>query len=139
VPQYRVFLSNKGNPQVDESKIAYPAVDSTKIFDFIEEVQGQSVNNALVPFADFEEIQSYLKQQWAAMMYNFLTSQSEAKRVGDTLSALSQMSQKIEFMTRQVLESVGDRTTKATVEMYDLMFASEAMRDLATWGLGLTP
>jgi hypothetical protein len=137
--QYRVFLSNKGNREVDERKIAYPAVDSTRIFDFIEEVQGQSVNNALVPFGDFEDIQSYLKQQWASMMYSFLTSESEAKKIGSTIDALSAMSQKIEFFTRQVLQAVGDRTTKATVELYDVMIESQTVQDLTFWNLHPTP
>lgn len=137
--QYRVYISNKGNPAVDPRKISYPAVDSTKIFDFIDEVQGQAMNNALVPFSGFEEIQSYLKQQWAGMMYTFLTSEGEAKRVGDILSTLSTATEKIEFFTRQVVDSVADPTTKITVEFYDFLLEHEVIRDLYAWELRPVP
>jgi hypothetical protein len=137
--QFRLFMSNNDNSAIDPNKISYPAVDSTKIFAFIEEVQGQSVNNALVPFSDFEEMQSYLKQQWAGLLYRFLTSESEAKRVGGVLESLSAATANIEFLTRQVVQSVGDPITKATVEFYDLLLAQEVVRDLATWGLRPSP
>lgn len=137
--QFRLFASNKQNKAVDPRKISYPAVDSTKIFDFIEEVQNQSINNALVPFSDFEEIQGYLKQQWAGILYRFLTSESEAKRVGDMLSTLSAATANIEFLTRQVVKSVGDPITNATVEFYDFLMGFEVVRDLATWNLRPSP
>ncbi len=131
--QYHVYRGNKENPNVDAASINYPAVDSVKIFDFVEEVQSQAVNNALVPFADFEEIQSYLRQQWAAMMFNFLTSESEARRVADTLAAVTEVSQKVEFLTREVLKAVGDNATKAAVEMYDIIVAKMG-RTIVTFG-----
>ena len=123
--QYRVYRGNKENPQVDATAINYPAVDSVKIFDFIEEAQGQAVNNALIPFADFEEIQNYLRQQWASMMFSFLTSESEAHRVADTLTALTEMSQKIEFLSREVLNTVGDKISRAAARLYDITEAYE--------------
>ncbi len=137
--QYRVYRSNKDNPDIDPTKITYPSVDSTNIFGFIEEVQTQTVNNALVPFSDFEEMQSYLRQQWASMMYRFLTSESEAKRFGDTLSAISQATEKIEFFTRQVVKSVGDPTTNLKVEFYEMLLSQSFIQDLIFWGLKPIP
>lgn len=123
--QYKVYRGNKKNPKIDAAAITYPAVDSVKIFEFIEEVQGQAVNNALVPFSDFGEIESYLRQQWASMMFSFLTSESEARRVADTLTALTEMSQKIEFLSREVLNSVGDKISRAAARLYDITAAYE--------------
>ena len=48
---------------IDKNKIDYPRVDSPKIFLFIEDVQNASINNALVPFDNFNDMESYLKQQ----------------------------------------------------------------------------
>lgn len=137
--QYRLFISNKDNSAIDPHKIAYPAVDSTTIFAFINEVQEKSINNALVPFADFDEMQSYLKQQWASLLYRFVTSDSEAKRVGGLLESLATATANIEFLTRQVVQSVGDPITKATVEFYDFLLAQEVVRDLAVWNLRPSP
>jgi len=137
--QYRLFLANRNNLDLDARKIAYPAVDSTHIFDFIESVQGQAVNNALVPFGDFEEMQDYLKGQWAAMLFRFLTTENEAKRVGTALAGLSGATQNIEFVTRQLLNAVGDPVAKAMVEFYDFILGFDVTRDLTAWNLRPSP
>jgi len=108
--QYEVWKINKG------AKINYPNVQSSKIFEFIEEVKNSSVNNALQPFDSFEGIRSYLLQQWSGMMYNLLTSESQAKRVDETLSTLKQMNEKIEIITKQILED----TSKEKVSLVEL-------------------
>lgn len=136
---FRLYTSNKGNPDIDATKISYPAADSTRIFDFIGEVQSQAVNNALVPFADFEAIQKYLRQQWAGMLYRFLTSESEASRVADILSELAKANEKIEFLARQVVASVADPVTKLKVELYDYLLPRSVVHDLTLWGLTVTP
>lgn len=137
--QYSVYQKNKTNPKIDVKKIDYPSVDSTRIFDFIEEVRGNSVNNALVPFSDFSDIESYLKQQWAGMMFSFLTKQNEDRRVADTLSTLTQISEKVEFLSTQILHSIGSEEAKLMTELYDLMVGSACLPDLTFLGLKPTP
>ena len=137
--QQRVYLSNKDNPNIDSNKIAYPAVDSVKVFDFIERVRAQVVNNALFPFSDYGDIESYLRHQWAGMMYRFLTSESEARRVSDVIATLATTTEKIEFLTRQVVGAVASPATKLHVEFYDVMLPEEVVHDLSAWQLRPTP
>jgi hypothetical protein len=137
--QFYVYNYNKTNKLIDPEKISYPSVDSHKIFSFINEVQGQTVNNALVPFSDFEDIQKYLKQQWAGMMYRFLTAESESRRVADLFTSISNATSKIEFLTRQVVNSVADPITKLNVEFYDLLLNQEVVHDLVAWSLKPSP
>ncbi len=137
--QFQVYNYNKANKSIDPAKISYPSVDSQKIFDFIGSVQGQVVNNALFPFSDFEDIQNYLKQQWAGMMYRFLTTESESRRVSDLLSSISNATTKIEFLTRQVVNSVGDPIAKLNVEFYDYLLSEQVAHDLTFWGLKPSP
>lgn len=132
--EYFVYQKNKGNP-----KIVYPNTDSTKVFDFIEEVRRNSVNNALVPFRDFSDIEAYLRQQWAGMMFSFLTRQNEDRRVADTLSALTQISEKVEFLSTQILRSIGTEEAKLLSELYDAMVGSECFRDLMWFKLKPAP
>jgi hypothetical protein len=137
--EYFVYQKNKANPEIDENKIDYPSLDSTKIFDFIEEVRRNSVNNALVPFSDFSDIEAYLRQQWAGMMFSFLTRQNEDRRVADTLSALTQISEKVEFLSTQILKSIGTEEAKLMSELYDIMMGFQCFRDLAWFKLKPTP
>jgi len=137
--EYFVYQKNKDNPDINGNKVVYPSVDSTKIFDFIEEVRRNSVNNALVSFSDFSDIEAYLRQQWAGMMFSFLTRQNEDVRVADTLSALTQISEKVQFLSTQILKSIGTEEAKLMSELYDVMVSYECFRDLAYWGLKPTP
>ena len=58
-----VYDANKDNPNVDATAISYPAVNSTQIFSFLEEVAGNSVNNAYGTFSEYADIEQYLKTQ----------------------------------------------------------------------------
>ncbi len=136
---YFVYQANKANPDIDESKIVYPSADSTKIFDFIEEVRRNSINNALFPFSDFSDIESYLRQQWAGMMFSFLTRQNEDRRVADTLSALTQVSDKVEFLSTQILRSIGTEEAKLMTELYNVMIGYQCFKDLTFFQLKPTP
>ncbi|MBI4303548.1 MAG: DUF4062 domain-containing protein [Chloroflexi bacterium] len=119
--EYFVYQKNKANAKIDATGIIYPSVDTTKIFDFIEEVHRDSVNNALVPFSDFSDMEAYLRQQWAGMMFSFLTRRNEDRRVTDTLSTLTQISEKIEFLSTLILKSIGTQEVKMMSELYDIM------------------
>uniref|UniRef100_UPI0040481FE6 DUF4062 domain-containing protein n=1 Tax=Shewanella sp. TaxID=50422 RepID=UPI0040481FE6 len=78
---HHTYLSNrKSNPDFYE-KIAYTSIDNIKIFGFIDEVRKNSINNALVSFNNFADMESYLKKQWAGMMYDLL---AERKRADDS-------------------------------------------------------
>jgi hypothetical protein len=121
--EYRVYAKNKGNTDV-ASKIKYPAVDSTKIFDFMEEVESKAINNALVPFSDFNELESYLKQQWAGLMFSFLTTKAENERVTNMLETLTTMSNRIEFLSKQILSSVGKDLEKINALLFENLVQS---------------
>jgi hypothetical protein len=137
--EHHVYQKNKTNKDVDLSKFAFPSVDSLKIFEFIDEVRGNSVNNAIVPFRDFSDIETYLKQQWAGMMFDFLATRNEERRVVDTLNTLAEMNARIEMLSKQILVSVGTEDAKIDAALYEELIASEAIRDLAFWRVRPTP
>lgn len=132
--EHHVFLTNKQNSAIDERKIVYPAVDSTKIFDFIDEVRKNSLNNAIFPFRDFSEIESYLRQQWAGMMFSFLSTRNEENRVADIMSQFLSMNEKIEFLSNQILKSVGSKETQLLATLYDIMLDNESVKALLDTG-----
>jgi hypothetical protein len=68
---YTYLTNKKSRPDIFD-KIDYPSIDNIKIFDFVDEVRKNSQNNAIVPFNDFSDMETYLKKQWAGMMYDLL-------------------------------------------------------------------
>jgi hypothetical protein len=136
---FHLYQANKRNAAVDADKIAYPAADDTRIFQFIDDVRSNAINNALMPFRDFSDIEGYLRQQWAGMMFSFLLHQNEVARVTDTLSMLTSISERVEMLSRQILASVGTKTAKLTAELYDKMLQYECSRNMAYMGVRPTP
>lgn len=134
-----VYRQNLKNSNVNAQQIQYPSVDNYKIFEFMDEVRLSSINNALVPFHDFNDIENYLRQQWAGMMFSFLSQQNEEKRFLDTVSAIQEVNQRVEMLSRQILKSVGTDDALLTTELYESMLASECIRDLSWLNLKPTP
>jgi len=138
--EHHVYNENfKIGGKTKADAISYPSVDNIKVFEFIDEVRKNAINNAIVPFRDFSDIESYLKKQWAGMMFSFLTGESESNRVADTLSALTIMSEKIEVLSSQILNSVGSEKAILAVKLYEIMVASDCFKELAFIGLKPTP
>jgi hypothetical protein len=70
--EHHVYVENKNKPEIE--KINFPAVDSTAIFDFIDVVRKQSINNAIHPFNNFNDIEDYIRKQFAGLFFSFLTN-----------------------------------------------------------------
>lgn len=138
--EHHVYTENlKKVDKMTADNIKYPSVSNVKIFDFIDDVRKSSINNAIVPFRDFSDIESYLKKQWAGMMYGFLTQDIEENRISDTLSVLTQMSSKIEFLSTQILNSVGTDKELVTIKLYEKMLNYDVFRDLTFMNIKPTP
>ncbi|MDN5215874.1 DUF4062 domain-containing protein [Fulvivirgaceae bacterium BMA12] len=127
--EHKVYNDNiRNNKKIKPEDISYPSVDNIKIFEFIDEVRKHAVNNATVGFNDFTDIETYLKKQWAGMMYSFLTEQIEEESVSDTLSEINKVNHKIEILTTQILKSVGKDINFMTVRLYEEMTSNESYR-----------
>lgn len=136
---HHVYTKNKNNKEIDEEKISYPSVDNTKIFRFIDEVRSNSINNAIVPFKDFSDIESYLKQQWAGMMFSFLSSENEDTRVADMMTHLVGINERIEFISTQLVKSIGSPEAIILVRMYERMMKARSTKALFDIGLNADP
>jgi hypothetical protein len=137
--EHLVYSKNKKNSLIEADKIVYPSTDNVKIFEFIDEVRRNGVNNAIVSFRNYNDIEDYLKKQWAGMMFSFLVSQNEEDRVADTLSELGKMNERIELLSEQILKSIGSDESKITVKLYDEMIGNQCVSDLGFCGIKVTP
>lgn len=134
--EHFVYQKNKDK----SSDILYPSVDDVKIFGFIDEVRKNSTNNAIHPFSDYRDIESYLKKQWAGMMFSFLANQIENRKVSELFEEIHQATEKIEYYTKQVAIQVGNKQTKTLLKCYEAMLGCTAIQDLRNcWGINISP
>jgi Domain of unknown function (DUF4062) len=134
---FEVWQANRGVDAL--GSIVFPNADDPRIFEFIEEVRSQAVNNALTPFHDFADIENYLKSQWASLLHSFLADVNEEKRVAETLSGLERVSERVEILSRQILESVGTTEAKLMADLYDYMLGSSMVQNLTGFDLRPKP
>jgi len=59
--------------------------------------------------------------------------------VSDLFTSISNATSKIEFLTRQIVNSVGDPITKLNVDFYDYLLSRSVAHDLTFWGLKPSP
>ncbi len=105
---HHVFSLNKKKSSDFAGQIEYPSIDNIKIFDFIDEVRKNTLNNAIFPFRDFSDMESYLKKQWAGMMYDFLVQRSgeeNSKVTNRLLDDLTLATKKSEELIKVLLRS----------------------------------
>lgn len=114
--QHYIYSKNNKN-----KVILYPAIDDVGIFEFIDEVRKNAINNAIFPFRNFTDIEVYLKKQWAGMMYKFLNTESESKRVNELFEQIQNVTAKIELYTKVMLDNVTDEDTKHILSTYSKM------------------
>lgn len=130
---YMVYEANRGNAAVLEHMV-FPSADSIKIFEFIDSVRGQTANNALVPFRNLSDIESYLKLQWAGLLHDSLTSASRSADVVDTLEMLKAVNERVELIASQILRSVGTPLDRVYVKLMHLLMQSRVASDLRFFG-----
>jgi hypothetical protein len=134
--EHNVYNENKrNNKKINFNDISYPSVDNVKIFNFLDDVRKYSINNAIVPFRDFTDIEQYLKKQWAGMMFSFLNETINENRVADTLEEINKVNQKIELLTTQILKSVGKDQELVTVKLYEEMIINDCYRAITYFHL----
>lgn len=112
---HHLYQSNAKNNEIDRDKVNYPASDNIKIFEFLNEVRKHSVNNAINPFSNFLDIETYLRKQWAGMLFDFLAkskNETQASLTNNLLSDLALASKK----TEELLKFVYTKLDKANAE-----------------------
>jgi hypothetical protein len=88
--EYGTFKKNRKNPS-----ITYAHVDSVNIFKLLDEIISQRVNNFVRGFENFDDITTWLKDQWAGLFADFLSKRStdaKLKNLQDQIEELKEIS-----------------------------------------------
>lgn len=74
--EYQTFLRNK-----DHKDITYAHVESVNVFLLIEDILAKPRNNPIHAFEKFEEIEAWLREQWAGFFRELLRRQSQQQQL----------------------------------------------------------
>jgi hypothetical protein len=101
--EYKTYLKNK-----DNLKIKYHYVDNQKIYQFIEEINQLSHNNATFNFETSDEIIEYLKSQWSGLFQRLLHDNEEKEEI-KIIDKLNDSAESLNKMLNYVIESNKDK------------------------------
>jgi RNA processing factor Prp31 len=116
--EYRTFLKNKEN-----DKINFAHVDSVNIFYFIEDILSKPRNNPIQTFDKFDEIENWLKEQWAGLFRELLNRKSQQNQIRTLTTEVGEL-QEINKTLKTYLEVV----LKTVKPESDQLIATEEKR-----------
>jgi hypothetical protein len=101
--EYDTFKRNRTN-----SSITYAHVDSINIFKLLDDVIAQRTNNFVKGFENFDDITTWLKEQWAGLFADFLSRKStdlKIKNLQEQIEELKEISGALKVYNEALLVS----------------------------------
>lgn len=102
--EYQTYKSNR-----DNTSIQWAHVDSTNIFNLLDDVYAQRKNNPVKEFEKSADITSYLRDQWAGLFSDFLsrrTTDAALRDLSAQVDGLSQISDVLKKYTESIMRRV---------------------------------
>ena len=112
--EYQTFRRNR-----DRTDIAYAHVDSVNIFQLIEEILEKPRNNPVLQFDRYQEIEEWLRNQWAGLFKDLLSRLSEQEQLTSLASQVAQLGESNKTLRRyleEVISSVSPDTSKSLID-----------------------
>jgi cell division protein FtsB len=112
--EYRTFLKNKGRRDV-----IYAHADSVNIFRFIDGILSLPRNNPIQSFEKFEEIESWLRDQWAGLFREMLRRQSQQQQMAGLTAQVAELKETNETLRRYLEAVMTGASTKESTELIE--------------------
>lgn len=112
--EYQTFRRNR-----DRTDIVYAHVDSINIFQLIEEILEKPRNNPVFQFDRYQEIEEWLRNQWAGLFKDLLSRLSEQEQLTSLASQVAQLGESNKTLRRyleEVISSVSPDTSKSLID-----------------------
>lgn len=112
--EYQTFLRNKTN-----TEIRYAHVDSINVFFLLDEILSRPRNNPVHTFEKLEEIQGWLREQWAGLFRELLRRQSQQQQLtglASQIGELKEVNETLKTYLEAVLTGAGKEETTRLIE-----------------------
>jgi hypothetical protein len=98
--EFQTFIRNR-----EIKNINYAHVDSVNVFLLIEDILSKPLNNPLQTFEKFEDIETWLREQWAGLFRELLRRQSQQQQLAGLSKQVAQLKDTNETL-KKYLEAV---------------------------------
>lgn len=111
--EFETFRKNRENKDV-----IYAHVDSINVFHLIEEILQQPRNNPVFHFDNHNDIEDWLKEQWAGLFRDLIHSRKEIKKLNslsDQVKALSNINTTLKRYLEEIISKVSGENAKEVI------------------------
>lgn len=115
--EYDTYKSNR-----DNETIRYAHVDSVNIFHFIDKILNQPRNNPIQTFDKYEQIEDWLRDQWAGLFNDLLSKRSDRNRLkslSQQVSSLADISDTLKTYLEVVVSKVSEENAAKIIKDED--------------------
>lgn len=115
--EYQTFKKNR-----EIKGINYAHVDNVNIFLLLDDIVNQKVNNYVKTFENFEDITSWLKDQWAGMLADFLVRSNNDNNLltlQNQITELNEISKSLKIYNEQLLKKVSPNESEEIIKSED--------------------
>lgn len=112
--EYQTFLRNK-----ERTEINYAHVESVNVFILIEDILSKPRNNPVQTFEKFDEIESWLREQWAGLFRELLRRQSQQQQLvglSAQVTDLKQVNETLKKYLEAVMTGAGKQEASKLIE-----------------------
>lgn len=112
--EYQTYVRNK-----DVKNIKYVHVESVNVFVLIEDILAKPRNNPIHAFEKFEEIEHWLREQWAGLFRELLRRQSQQQQLTGLSAQVSELKETNETLKKYleaVMRGVDKKATSKLIE-----------------------
>lgn len=102
--EYHTYKKNRKNEDIQ-----YAHVDNVNIFKLIDDIYAQKRNNLIRDFEKFDDLSSWLKDQWAGLFADLLSEKKRDKDLEDLsvqVSGLKDLSSVLKSYTESIMEKL---------------------------------
>jgi len=128
--EYQTFIRNK-----NVKGINYAHVDSVNVFLLIEDILAKPRNNPIQTFEKFEEIEFWLREQWAGLFRELLRRQSQQQQLVGLSQQVIQLKETNETLKKYleaVMRGIGKQKTSKLIKSEEKRLSK--IRQLAAFG-----
>lgn len=111
--EFQTYKDNREN-----TSIKYAHVDSVNIYRLLEEILAQRRNNFIRAFEKFDDISSWLRDQWAGLFADFLTREStetSLKDLSTQIAELNGVSSVLKEYTESIMRKIEPENFQAII------------------------
>lgn len=128
--EYQTFKVNRNN-----NLVKYAHVDSVNIFLLLDEIISQKRNNFVRGFDNFDDIASWLRDQWAGLFADFLARNSQEtslRTLTSQIADLSGISSALKEYTESILRSVVPDMSVNIISKQDKILSNTRLKRFST-------